>query len=598
MLDAELRGVLLKVLFDHRNNADGGVPISDLNVRDCAAGRPEITASCQQLADAGMINWEPLTGEREGFFIGKAWITGHGVDVVTGSREPGIEVIFPRPAQMLPPGHSQRPLSVMPDTNVLIHGKALTELPWGEFKRPVVEVVLVPPTIRELDKLKNQSGRPNRIARQISSELRKNQGPDPVPLTVKGKNVEVTKRIVTEAVHKPLHPTLSLNHADQALINYGLHLQAQGHDIILLTDDYICSVTAKEAGLPAKLLPDEWRRDPEEDERAKEIAKLKAENSRLKAAEPQVSLQWCDEGGKPLTRLEISQAYWPALTSDQIEQLMGEIDGLCPCATSFEPQSDKTLRQFSAVADALKRATIVRREQWNSPSEQDINRYKLIDHPQWRENMRAILEGIHEQLDARSRRPVVEIRATNDGTRPATDVLLSFVVKGDLSVRNNVSAGEEAAVESSAFLLPLPPEPPRGTMESLPHWSFQVLETYKEPKLPEPDVLFRKPDRAVGRLPDAFYWRESKTDWRKRQDVECHAWRHGQEPQRFAISLSPDERRNSSGAVKVTAHAANLSIPIVARLPVAFTFYAEETFEEVNAMVVLLAKYARQNGRL
>lgn len=59
-------------------------------------------------------------------------------------------------------------LTVIPDANVLIHGKTLTELPWGELNRSNIEVVFVPPVIRELDKLKNQSGRPNKIARQLT----------------------------------------------------------------------------------------------------------------------------------------------------------------------------------------------------------------------------------------------------------------------------------------------------------------------------------------------------------------------------------------------------------------------------------------------
>jgi hypothetical protein len=93
-------------------------------------------------------------------------------------------------------------------------------------------------------------------------------------------------------VLEALHPALKLDHFDQALINYGLHLQLQGHDVLLLTDDFICSVNAEEVGLPAKLLPDEWRREPEDDEAGKEAQKLKAELARIKASEPQISVEF------------------------------------------------------------------------------------------------------------------------------------------------------------------------------------------------------------------------------------------------------------------------------------------------------------------
>jgi len=66
----------------------------------------------------------------------------------------------------------ERVLTVIPDANVLIHGKALPDLFWAELGRPKIEVLFVPPVIRELDKLKNQSGRPNKIARQLSSDVR------------------------------------------------------------------------------------------------------------------------------------------------------------------------------------------------------------------------------------------------------------------------------------------------------------------------------------------------------------------------------------------------------------------------------------------
>jgi hypothetical protein len=62
--------------------------------------------------------------------------------------------------------HDSTLLTVIPDTNVLIHGKSLADIPWTELGRAKIEILFVPPTIRELDKLKNQTGRPNKIARQ------------------------------------------------------------------------------------------------------------------------------------------------------------------------------------------------------------------------------------------------------------------------------------------------------------------------------------------------------------------------------------------------------------------------------------------------
>lgn len=99
MQDAELRGELLSVFYELRHNAEGWVPTSDINVRGAAASRQAIGVVCQQLADAGLIHWKALTGGDEGFVIGMAKITGLGVDVVTGSRSPSIDVRFPQAEQ-------------------------------------------------------------------------------------------------------------------------------------------------------------------------------------------------------------------------------------------------------------------------------------------------------------------------------------------------------------------------------------------------------------------------------------------------------------------------------------------------------------------
>jgi hypothetical protein len=94
MDDADLRGELLTVFYNLRHNADGWVPASDMNVKDGAATLQVVGVVCQQLADAGLIEWKALMGD-EGLAAGMARITGHGVDVVKGSRSSSIDVRLP-----------------------------------------------------------------------------------------------------------------------------------------------------------------------------------------------------------------------------------------------------------------------------------------------------------------------------------------------------------------------------------------------------------------------------------------------------------------------------------------------------------------------
>src|SRR5271169_6164029 len=85
--------MLLRGFYDRRHNAGGWVPTSELNVSGgLFVNREAIGEICGQLAEAGLIRWEPLTGAQEGLAIGRAKITATGVDVVDGSRPSPINI--------------------------------------------------------------------------------------------------------------------------------------------------------------------------------------------------------------------------------------------------------------------------------------------------------------------------------------------------------------------------------------------------------------------------------------------------------------------------------------------------------------------------
>jgi hypothetical protein len=99
MRDNEVRGRLLKHFYElHRING-GWVPTTEeiLSGPDYVGPnlRQIIASVCQQLADAGEIKWEPFVGPNEGHVIGRAIITGHGVDVFERSSKSSIDIRFP-----------------------------------------------------------------------------------------------------------------------------------------------------------------------------------------------------------------------------------------------------------------------------------------------------------------------------------------------------------------------------------------------------------------------------------------------------------------------------------------------------------------------
>jgi len=95
MTDAEIRGRLLKHFYELRNNNEGWVPTSEFILSPERVNRQAIANVCQQLAEAGYIQWHPFNPPIEQFAIGRAKITGPGVDVVTGARVPTLDIRFP-----------------------------------------------------------------------------------------------------------------------------------------------------------------------------------------------------------------------------------------------------------------------------------------------------------------------------------------------------------------------------------------------------------------------------------------------------------------------------------------------------------------------
>jgi hypothetical protein len=82
MIDAEIRGKLLKHVYGLRNNNDGWIHVDEIILSPDQVSRRAIANVCQQLAKAEYIQWEPFNPPMEQHAIGRATITGAGIDVV------------------------------------------------------------------------------------------------------------------------------------------------------------------------------------------------------------------------------------------------------------------------------------------------------------------------------------------------------------------------------------------------------------------------------------------------------------------------------------------------------------------------------------
>jgi hypothetical protein len=103
MTDAELRGKLLKHFYDLRDRNGGCVPVTEIILAPDLVSREAIVNACQHLADAGLVRWELFTPVLKQYALGKAKITGSGIDVVAGSRTSILDVRFPEAEPLAAP---------------------------------------------------------------------------------------------------------------------------------------------------------------------------------------------------------------------------------------------------------------------------------------------------------------------------------------------------------------------------------------------------------------------------------------------------------------------------------------------------------------
>jgi hypothetical protein len=498
-------------------------------------------------------------------------------------------------AVMAEAAQTDRKLIVVPDANMLIHGKAFANLPWAELGRDEIEVLYVPTVVREVDALKTQSGRPNKLARQVSADVRALRKSDDKAAVIREGAPRVTKRLATDLVSKKFHRRLKLDHADQALINYCLSLKAAGHDVLLLTDDTICATIADDVGLPVQLVDDHWLRDPEPDESDRENARLKEQLRRATSSEPQIETKFASLDGSPLTALEAALRSWPALSRDEVDALMKRVEAGCPMAMSFERPKQAA---HSKLLDDLALINGLKRKVYTPATQAEIEAYKERGYPKWLGAVRKQLEGLHHTLEGGSQWPRFLIHTANNGSRPAEDALIKVQALGGIEIENLVDRDDEEGVSGRSPDLVLPPEPPRGKTDTIDPFDFG-LGLSKHALDPAHLRSFNLPSAMqVRRDKDRFYWRCGRDGPTDSFELECGSWRHSEGPLEFRVAVRPHAVKDTAGAIELIAHAANLSVPHSAKLPVRLTTAAGSTIRQAEALVEALIRRAGSEGRL
>ncbi len=475
------------------------------------------------------------------------------------------------------------PLIVVPDSNVLIHGRSLRDLPWQEFGSNEIEVRIVGQVVGEIDALKNRIGRPSRVARDISAQLRTLLASTDRADILRLADPRVTRRLWLgkRETMTSTREGLDLTHGDQAIINQVLAMADAGDEVVLLTDDVLAAAIAGDYGAPFKLLPEEWRRPAEQDETQKEIARLKADNARLQAAEPRFR-GWFETGeGEQIGCVEATVHRYAALAPEFAEGLMARIEQAAPMAKLTPPPSEPSKKGPVDLADL--------HEEWSGQGYRPLTAHQISSYEDayatWLGSIRTLLERLHVIRTHRRKWPNLVFVAENAGERPASQTLVELEVSGEFFIerparRSDVVGEVEEARKRSETNLAMPPAPPK------PQRRDRLFSGLSLAGLNQPAPSFGPSlGLATGRDADAFYWRGGRDGPVGRMELECASWRHRRDPEQFRFTINGSDATPIRGAVIATLSAANVSEPVVITLPVRIAFEERALEDDAEKMV-------------
>ena len=418
-----------------------------------------------------------------------------------------------------------RTLLVFPDTNVLIQGRPLRDIPWSELGRPEIELIICGPVIRELDRLKNKGGRAGKAARAMSTVVRGLMAEPTKSDVIHPVSPRVVRRLISaSAARSPTRVGLDLNHDDQAIINQALASLDAGEDAVLLTDDNFAAMTAEEFGLPVMMLPAHWLKQPEADDSEKEIARRDAEIARLRATEPQPVLQFVDDNGTPLDRLDATMPRYVAIKKEDVDRLVDRIAQAAPLVDVRETPLPKPLTAPRTLQEEIARLVTVHMPV-TPVTAAEIEQYQA-DYKTWLGDARAKIAEFHIEWNRRRDWPRATLEAVNVGSRPANSALLEIEAAGRFVLSKASNRGEATSDDANALewlSLRPPPKPPRPRT-GLDEFHHQ-LAAITGPVPLSPGFGLRRHDFPSDA--DAFFWRSGRDKAVRTLEITCKTWRHG-----------------------------------------------------------------------
>jgi hypothetical protein len=473
-------------------------------------------------------------------------------------------------------------VSFVVDTNLFHECLSLdaSAFPWadvGEFDS--IELIVTDPVQTELDEHKKDT-RP-RIKRRAIEAVRwfremLRSGTNEHVLREAAPRVIMT--ISAQTAYRDHPEFLDMAVPDDRIVGVAVALAKAdpNRDIRLLSSDTRPLAKANAVGLQFKFIPESWIREPEIDEQQKEIARLTAQNAKLKALHPNLVVKALDA---PNNRLALTRTMYSEPSEDEkllVRNAILERFSVSKVEKTF-PDTSMSRRPILLASNRIVHTP---------PSERSVRRYRDETYQAWVAACVAHISTLAHTVNGRMPTSTVTICLSNIGYRSAENVRIHFKARGPfLLAPSRVEVYGREAED-----LPPVPRPPSGEW----HHDGVQLATASAMRLP----LFAPPPDYSRFGRDAFV--KEDEEWYYAPDapeapvdaftLESRRFRHGADSEFFEFLVFPQSIDvELRGAIAVEVSASNVADALALTFPIA----VQTTF--ISPLDMMLAFLDSQN---
>ena len=333
------------------------------------------------------------------------------------------------------------------DTNLFFECKRLEAIAWSDLAMDPIVIALIKPVLAEIDKHKKAGGRTRKRAIEISGRIRGMLTAQPPEVVIREAGPRVVLRLMP--ILQPdteLASSLDYTINDDRIVGTVATLSKDETfaSVWMLTDDSVAASTAQSLGVSFFLIPESWKRPPEDTAEAKRIKELEKDISIYKAQEPAISIE---EASGDATQAHVVRRVALALEASQIDQLINKLKARHPINEDFvapqaEIQADGTEISYEA------------------PDAEAIEKYKSDAYPKWISACRSIFEKLHEGRLEREAKVALTFCIANGGTRPASKMRVSFEAIGNIHLSRDARDPDDGGGQPALPPIPKLPAPP------------------------------------------------------------------------------------------------------------------------------------------